>query len=231
MPPPKKPSALVRLRRKGKAIGLASSRAGEVRAVAKSRLYDKQAEALVTMLSERNTDSCLGSLDNIMKTLQTQDRFAFSQMLNKIMAGAMKMKNSATIAAVDRVRSVSTRRVFFFSCSRASGDPAPAELFFARASAGDARSLARGTCWICVEARDDSLGRHADGGGATSRAHKSGVSDAHRLGEPLPSTRFAGIIAERLPLLGCRDKAAAEWSSVMKWAKKREFCIKIKILQ
>ena len=55
------------------------------------------------MLSERNTDSCLGSLDNIMKQLQTQDKFAFSQMLNQVMTGAMKMKNQATIAAVDRV--------------------------------------------------------------------------------------------------------------------------------
>ena len=46
-------------------------------------------------------DSCQGSLDNIMKQLQTQDRFAFSQMLEKVMAGAMKVRNSATIAQID----------------------------------------------------------------------------------------------------------------------------------
>ena len=42
-------------------------------------------------------DSCQSSLDNVMKQLQTQDRFAFSQMLEKVMTGAMKVKNAATI--------------------------------------------------------------------------------------------------------------------------------------
>ena len=37
-----------------------------------------------------------------MKQLQTQDRFAFSQMLEKVMTGAMKIKNTATVAAIDR---------------------------------------------------------------------------------------------------------------------------------
>ena len=104
------------------------------RLAAKTRLYDKQASALVTMLSDRGTvsdhsqcgipaqsetaaaascsvlsrnslstsngwgqDSCQSSLDNVMKQLQTQDRFAFSQMLEKVMTGAMKVKNAATI--------------------------------------------------------------------------------------------------------------------------------------
>ena len=56
----------------------------------------------MTMLSDRGTDSALGSLDHVMKQLQSQDRFAFSQMLNKVMTGAMKIKNSATAAQIDR---------------------------------------------------------------------------------------------------------------------------------
>jgi hypothetical protein len=95
---------LAKFRQKGKAVGMASTRSNAARLAAKTRLYDKQAAALVTMLADRGTESCMGSLDNIMKQLQTQDRFAFSQMLNKVMSGAMKIKNTATIAQVDRER-------------------------------------------------------------------------------------------------------------------------------
>ena len=74
-------------------IATAQAGAAESLRAAKEARYFKAASSMVSMLAERGDESCLGSLDHVMKQLQTQDGFAFAQMMEKVMAGAAKMEH------------------------------------------------------------------------------------------------------------------------------------------
>ena len=80
-------------KRKAKAVATAQAGAAESLRAAKEARYFKAASSMVSMLAERGDESCLGSLDHVMKQLQTQDGFAFAQMMEKVMAGAAKMEH------------------------------------------------------------------------------------------------------------------------------------------